>query len=89
MSPRLTAFFSQRIIDYVPLKIEQSLNRCVGERMFGSLMEIIGFNDGTATHSLEELLAEDPRITEKRAALKDSVANYDAYLKQLRFFSLN
>lgn len=75
------------MIDYIPLKIEQALNKHVAESMFCDLMEELGFNDGSAMDSLQELLAEDPKISQLREELKTNIERYDSYLRELRFFS--
>lgn len=77
---------NQRVIDYIPLKIEQALNKHVAESMFSDLMEELGFNDGSAMDSLQELLAEDPKISQLREELKTNIERYDSYLRELRFF---
>lgn len=76
----------QRVIDYIPLKIEQALNKHVAESMFSDLMQELGFNDGSAMDSLQELLAEDPKISQLREELKTNIERYDSYLRELRFF---
>lgn len=56
--------------------------------MFSDLMENLGFNDGSAMDSLQELLAEDPKISQHRVELKTNIERYDSYLRELRFFSM-
>ena len=63
----------QRIIDHVPLKIEQSLHQALAERLSVSLLQrliVDTTSTGNFADRMKELVSEDPTTEAKRTRLE-------------------
>jgi septal ring factor EnvC (AmiA/AmiB activator) len=63
----------QRIIDHVPLKIEQSLHHALAERLSVNLLQrlmVDTTSTGNFSDRMKELVSEDPATEVKRTRLE-------------------
>ncbi|KAJ7207815.1 P-loop containing nucleoside triphosphate hydrolase protein [Mycena pura] len=62
----------QRVIDYVPLMIEHEFNHRLAARLEGVLFEEL-LQEPNASARMQELLTEDPAISERRGVLERKI----------------
>ena len=80
----------QRIIDHVPLKIEQSLHQALAERLSVNLLQRL-IVDTTSTSSfadrMKELVSEDPATQAERIRLERTRTRLQEMRKKLVDFA--
>ena len=80
----------QRIIDHVPLKIEQTLHQALAERLSVNLLQRL-IVDTTSTSSfadrMKELVSEDPATQVKRIQLERTRTRLQEMRKKLVDFA--
>ena len=78
----------QRVIDYIPLTIEHSLNQILADSVQKALLMEINIGSNDATERLAHLLAEDPEIAAQRAEYQSRMRRLVAIETELRRFGV-
>ena len=78
----------QRIIDYIPLTIEHSLNQRLADTIQKALLKHINVGSPDSPERLAQLLAEDPAIAARRTKYQSRLRLLHAIDNELRRFGL-
>lgn len=84
----LTVVLAQRIIDYIPLSIDQHFLYALAERLQGVLIEKLGLGSARADARCAQYVAEDPHINAQRAELLAKKKKLESVQRALFNFGL-
>lgn len=84
----LTVARAQRIIDYIPLSIDQHFLYALAERLQGVLIEKLGLGSAKADARCAQYVAEDPHVNAQRAELLAKKKKLESVQRALFNFGL-
>jgi vacuolar protein sorting-associated protein 1 len=80
--------FEKRIIDYIPLTIEHSLNQAFAGCLQDQLFVGLNFGSEDAAERLKDLLSENPRVAARRRELGDKWKRLSEIQRKLNDFKV-